>query len=186
MGINVRTLKLGLRYQPQFQPILNKGKKLPFDKKWQINTYVGAGFKTYNQPKPLYREVLISPAIYYQPGFKRRVGIGCEFAYNEAVRGYYAYRPDKTYDNSKLFTFAAHVSHEFIINKFTVLTQLGLYLKNQPFQWYYFDQIGFGFYERIGFGYYLTDHIRFVTNLKAHYYIAEYIETGLIFDLNLN
>ncbi|HKK81949.1 MAG TPA: hypothetical protein VJ909_06865, partial [Prolixibacteraceae bacterium] len=62
--------------------------------------------------------------------------------------------------------------------RFTILTQLGLYLGKHPVG----DKV---YYERIGVGYYLTPWWRAVLNLKAHYIKAEYVELGFVFDVKL-
>lgn len=174
LGLNIPSLKFGVRYQPNFVERIPKSPRESFHPKWQINTYLGTGMKTLFTPTPYYHEYLVAPTLYLRTSYKRRVGIGYELAYNEAIRGIYEQR---NYTGKQLITSAIYASHEFIIERFTVVTQFGIYVKNQPSDKFY--------YERIGMGFYLTPSIRMVLNLKAHYFKAEYVETGLIFDLPL-
>jgi hypothetical protein len=179
LGLNIPSLKFGIRYsqeQPQYVPkTLNKS----FKKNFSIVTYLGFGTKKMDAPTPSYNEILVSPSLFFRAGYKRRIGVGFEVAYNQAIIWLDKYsNPNKTYSIDDLITCGIHFSHEFIINRFTILTQLGIYIKNQPSDKFYF--------ERLGIGYYLNKNIRMVLNVKAHYIKAEYIEAGLTYDLNLN
>jgi hypothetical protein len=173
LGLNIPTLKAGLRFHPRQEPVLEKQFSNDFKGYWQLTTNLSAGIKTLWAPQPLYHEYLIAPTLYYRPSYKRRVGLGFELAYNEAVHGVWDKR---NYTGTQLLTYAVYAAHEFVIERFTVVAQFGIYLYNMPSDKFYF--------ERIGLGYYLTDHTRLVLNLKAHYFKAEYVETGLVFDIN--
>ena len=172
LGLNIPSLKFGVRYQPNYEEKRDKGLKPEFERNWTLVTNVGGGARTWNAPTLDYRELLISPAIYYQPGYKRRVGLGLEMAYNESIRIVYGREDEK---GKELLTYAVFAAHEFLIKRFTIVTQFGIYLYNMPSDKFY--------YERIGIGFYLTPSTRVVLNLKAHYFKAEYVETGLVFDL---
>ena len=172
LGLNIPSLKFGVRYQPHFHEKLNVGLKPDFKRNWTLVTYMGGGARTWDAPTLDYREVLISPAIYYQPGYKRRVGLGLEMAYNESIRIVYG---QENYKGNQLLTYAVFAAHEFLIKRFTIVTAFGIYLYNMPSDKFY--------YERIGMGFYITPSTRIVLNLKAHYFKAEYVETGLVFDL---
>lgn len=183
LGLNIiPSLKFGMRYQPNYVEIIKLKEKLEFDPNWQLNIYVGGGRKMLSNPNNTYHEVLISPAIYYRIGYKRRVGIAYDISYNEAITGVWT-RRDET--GKELILQAALVSHEFLINKFTILTQVGFYVHNLPF-----DKVRYNRFDidctisRLGIGYYITPWSRAVLNLKAHYIKAEYVEVGLVFDLN--
>lgn len=175
LGLNIPSLKFGVRYQPNYREKIPKTISPPFETKWQINTYLGTGIKTLYFPTPYFREYLIAPTLFIRPSYKRRLGLGFELAYNESIRGSYHKRD---YAGMQLVTSAVFAAHEFIIERFTIVTQFGIYLKNQPASTFY--------YERVGMGFYLTPSTRIVLNLKAHYFKAEYVETGIVFDLNLN
>lgn len=173
LGLNIPSLKAGLRVHPQPKPRLEKRYANDFKGYWQLTTNFGTGIKTLWAPEPYYKEYLVAPTLYYRPSYKRRVGLGFELAYNEAVHGVWDKR---NYTGTQLLTYAVYAAHEFVIERFTVVAQFGIYLYNMPSDKFY--------YERIGMGYYLTEHLRLVLNLKAHYFKAEYVETGLVFDLN--
>lgn len=173
LGLNIPSIKFGLRYQPQIYSKLNKGLIPHFDEKWTLATALSGGARTWNTPELYYRELLLSPAIYYRMGFKRRIGLGFEMAYNESVRIVHGH---EDYSGKQLLTYAVFAAHEFLIKRFTIVTAFGIYTRNMPSDKFY--------YERIGMGFYLTPSTRVVLNLKAHYFKAEYVETGLVFDLN--
>lgn len=174
LGLNIPNLKFGVRYQPQFEEKINVGLKPEFKKHWSIITTIAGGTKKLFAPTPNYNEINIIPSVYYQLGYKRRIGLGYEIAFNEAIVGTKE-KSDFTF-NEKL-TQSVFIAHEFIIERFTVNTQFGIYTHNMPSDKFY--------YERIGLGFYLIPSMRIVLNLKAHYFKAEYIETGFVFDLNL-
>lgn len=173
LGLNIPSLKAGLRVYPQAVPVKEKQFSNDFKGYWQLTTNLGTGIKTLWAPRPLYKEYLIAPTLYYRPSYKRRVGMGFELAYNEAVHGVWDKRH---YTGTQLLTYAMYAAHEFVVERFTIVAQFGIYLYNMPSDKFYF--------ERIGMGFYLTEHTRLVLNLKAHYFKAEYVETGLVFDLN--
>lgn len=174
IGLNIPSLKFGIRYQPHFHDKLNKGLKPELTKNWSLVMAVYTGTRKWNSPSLDYREVLISQTIYYRPGYKRRVGLGLEMAYNESIRIVDGRENEK---GKQLLTYSVFAAHEFLIKRFTIVTQFGIYLYNMPSDKFY--------YERIGMAYYLTPSTRIVLNLKAHYFKAEYVETGLVFDLKL-
>jgi hypothetical protein len=175
LGLNIPSLKFGVRYLSEVPKYINVKEKPKVKRNFFFVTYFGCGTKKLYAPTPSYNELLVSPSLYYRAGFKRRVGLGFEIAYNEAIKGSDI---NKKYTTEELMTFAIHLSHEFIISKFTILSQFGIYLKNQPTDKFYF--------ERIGFGYYFAKNVRIVLNVKAHKIKAEYVEAGLTYDLSLN
>lgn len=182
LGLNIPSLKFGVRQYFGQTQFLNKGKKFEFDRNFQIVTNLSGGIRRFSPIEYsgdrifTYHEALISPSLYYRVGYKRRLGVGFELAYNEAKQEARWWDPPLPKD--ELITSAIHCSHEFLVDKFTILTQFGVYLSESPTdKWYY---------ERIGFGYYICKNLRAVMNLKAHYIKAEYVEFGISYDLNLN
>ena len=174
-GLNIPMLKFGVRYQPNEIKPLPKQPRSKFSNKWNLVTYVGTGVETAFIPPQQFHEYTIAPAIYFRPVYKRRFGVGYEIAYNEAIRTVYETRNNT---GKELVTQAIFASHEFIIERFTILSQLGIYLKNQPSDTFY--------YERLGLGFYITPWMCAVLGLKAHRFTAEYLEGALVFDLHLN
>jgi hypothetical protein len=175
LGLNIPSIKFGIRYLHKKPEYIRNTLNPSFEKNLSVVTCISGGTKKMFAPTPSYYELFISPSLFYRIGFKRRVGLGFEAAYNESIIGSNS-RSNYTID--QLITYGIHLSHEFIINRFTILTQLGFYLKNQPADKFYF--------ERLGIGYYFAKNIRMVLNVKAHYIKAEYMEVGLSYDLNLN
>ncbi len=180
LGLNIPSLKFGFRHYYEKPKYVNKGKKIEFDRNFQLNTYIGFGSKKLFAPTPTYREILISPSLYYRLSYKRRLGLGFEVAYNESKQGLRFWDP---YEPKELITYAVHLSHEYLIEKFTILAQLGLYLGESPSD---YNINGYYIYERLGLGYYLFKNTRLTLCLKAHYIKAEFVEFGLAYDINFN
>jgi hypothetical protein len=176
LGLNIPSVKVGLRYQP------NESKayytRPEFERKFSISTYVGGGTMfVFSKDTLTYNSGLVQPSLNYRIGYKHRVGIGYELSYNESYRIHW----DPIIQNTpgrELWFHAIFASHEFLIERFTIHTQLGLYIGKHPVR----DKV---YYERIGIGYYITPWWRAVLNLKAHYIKAEYVELGFVFDVNL-
>lgn len=185
LGLNVfPTLKIGFR-DHQFDRVkLNKDLQPQYKRNWQFSLYIGGGVKTLFAAKPLYRELVLQPSIYYRPSYKRRIGLSYDIIYNEAITGIWT-RSDES--GRELITQSVLLSHEFLIKRFTILTQIGMYVVNLPF-----DKVAYSRYDidsivsRLGIGFHLSPWAKIVLNLKSHYIKAEYIETGLVFNLNVN
>ena len=182
LGLNIPSLKFGVRQYLGQAEKRNKGKTFDFDRNFQIVTNLCGGIRRFSPIEYsgdriyTYHEALLAPSLFYRIGYKRRLGVGFELAYNEAKQEAIWWEPALT--DKELITCAVNCSHEFLINRFTILTQFGVYLSESPTdKWYY---------ERIGFGYYVCNNLRALLNLKAHYIKAEYIEFGISYDLNLN
>ncbi|MFA9391676.1 MAG: acyloxyacyl hydrolase [Prolixibacteraceae bacterium] len=171
-GLNIPMFKLGARYHPHDMEVFPKSAKTKYGLRWEFNTYVATGRQTAFIPPQTFHEYTIAPAIYIRPSYKRRIGIGYELAYNEAITTVYETRNNT---GKQLITQGIFAAHEFIIERFTINTQLGIYLKNQPSDTFY--------YERLGLGFYFTKHMRMVLGLKAQRFTAEYVEGALVFDL---
>jgi hypothetical protein len=181
LGLNIPSLKFGVRYQPNFKKHLTHSEKPSYSKHWAIVTFLASGKKTLFAPVPIFREYLINTSLYYRTSYKRRIGITYELVYNEAITGVWTRRDES---GKELLTQAVFVSHEFLINRFTVLTQFGLYVSNLPFDKDTYNRFQKDSYlSRLGIGYYITPWSRFSLSLKSHYIKAEYVELGLIFDL---
>ncbi len=184
-GLNIIPgMKLGLRYQPNYVESLEHNKVFDYERNWLLNVYVAGGRKMLLNPNNVYHEVLISPALYYRAGYKRRVGIAYELSYNQAITGVYTRRYESGTD---LIMHAALLSHEFLINKFTILTQFGVYIHNLPFDKVLYSRFDIDcIISRFGIGYYIAPWARTTFSLKSHYIKAEYLELGMIFDINLS
>lgn len=184
LGLNVfPSIKIGFRNHQFETTKLNRSLNPLYKKNWQLSFYIGGGIKTLFAAKPLYRELVLQPSIYYRTSYKRRIGLSYDIIYNEAITGIWT-RSNES--GGELITQAVLLSHEFLINRFTIITQIGMYVVNLPF-----DKVAYSKYDidsivsRLGIGFHLTPWMKIVLNLKSHYVKAEYIETGLVFNLNL-
>ncbi|HNW50988.1 MAG TPA: acyloxyacyl hydrolase [Prolixibacteraceae bacterium] len=174
IGLNIPSMKFGIRYLNEPPAYIRDRPKPSYERGFSLVTNLSGGTKKLYAPTPSYHEVSISSSVFYRSGYKRRVGAGAEVAYNEVLKGVSL---NEKYPMADLMTMSVHVSHEFLIDRFTILSQLGVYLKNQPTDKFY--------YERIGFGYYFWRNFRVLLNIKAHYIKAEYVEAGISYDLEL-
>jgi hypothetical protein len=175
LGLNIPSMKFGVRYLCEKPVYIRNSERPNFKRKISMITTLCGGTKKLFAPTPSYNEILISPSVFYRTGFKRRVGVGFEMAYNEAIIGL---NPSRVFKVNELLTYGIHLSHEFIIERFTILSQFGIYLKNPPSDKFYF--------ERLGVGYYFSEKLRILFNVKAHFIKAEYLELGLAYDLDFN
>jgi len=172
LGLNIPSTKIGLRYQPRVSQKYNTNPV--FERNFILSTYVGGGTMFYfTNKKNTYNSRLVQLLLNYRAGFNHQAGIGYELSYNESFLN-----KKKDASKNELWFNAVFASHEFLIGRFTILSQFGLYLgKSFPGATFY--------YERIGIGYYITPWWRAALNLKAHYIKAEYVELGFVFDVKL-
>lgn len=174
LGLNAPMLKVGARYYVSQKEPYQKEKIKVDEKPWGGSFMLVTGAKKLRpeQSWHYYKEIGLIPVLTKRLSYKNRVGVGGEFLFNQAVRGKYL---DKELSTSQIITAAVNVQHEFLIEKFSVLTQFGIYLHNQPSSTFY--------YERLGVSYSFIQHMRLGLSLKAHYVKAEYVELSLCYDL---
>lgn len=174
LGLNAPMLKFGVRYYTRPEETYKREKVKVDEKPWggSFTLVTGAKKLRPEQSWYYYKEIGILPVLTKRLSYKNRVGIGGEFLLNQAVRGKYI---DQELSTSQIITIAVNAQHEFLINRFSVLTQMGIYLHNQPSSTFY--------YERLGVSYAFLPYLRAGLGLKAHYVKAEYIELSLSFDL---
>lgn len=98
-----------------------------------------------------------------------KYGVGLDWLYDTSLREDY----DNEVSASHYMLIGGHLSHEFIISKFSILTQLGTYFyKGTPAKG--------NFFFRIGIKYYFTSTFFANMNLKtANGFKADYPEFGL-------
>lgn len=168
LGLNAPVYKVGLRYYTEAPQKFNKKKIKIEEHPWGINLRVMTGAKKLNANNVWYKELALNPLITKQLSYKNRVGIGFEAAINQARRDR---RGQEDATLKEIISYAVNAEHEFRIERFTVFTQFGIYVYQQPTDKFY--------YERLGLTYALTPKIHTGIGLKAHYFKAEYVEVAL-------
>ena len=102
---------------------------------------------------------------------KQRIGLGVDFFYNKAAnRGKWDFDPKTSFKDR--FSQAIFLSHDLVINKFSVIANIGVYTysKTDPEK---------PVYTRLGIRYRLTEHLITSISLKAHLGKADHIELGV-------
>jgi hypothetical protein len=172
-GLNVPSLKVGVRYHPGVTD-LQKTDFAPVTDNWSLVSMLYSGQREMMDKKK-YIELALNQSVYYRKRYKNRFGLGYELAYNEA-RGARSKVQANGVTFGDLITGAVFLTHEFMIERITLLTQIGVYAFNIPADTFYF--------ERIGIGFRVLPKTRLLMNLKAHYFKAEYLEFGIAYDLS--
>lgn len=144
-------------------------KKIKIEERpWGLNLRVMTGAKKLNADNVWYKELAFNPLLTKQLSYKNRVGIGFEAAINQARRDR---RGQENATFKEIISYALNAEHEFLIERFTVFTQFGIYVFQQPTDKFY--------YERLGLTYALAPKLHAGIGLKAHYFKAEYVEVAL-------
>jgi len=177
VGLNVPTLSFGARFTPRPLPsALPQSPDPEYTRNWQLNCYLGAGMMKNSADWPIYKSIVFSPTLSKRINYVHRLGIFYEIAYNENMTNKGEFHNLKGF---QIITHATGVTHDFLIERFTILMSLGVYLTNKiPTDSYV--------YERIGLSYEFLKNLRAGFYMKAHGIKAEYFELGLLYDLHFN
>ena len=178
LGINSTDVNIGLRYylNPQEQGFV---KSKTYSKKSFYTSYfvLAMGAKS------------IPPAggkIYSTPTFsinlakenqKRRYGFGLDFFYDSSIS-------EKYFDNQEtefldILRTGIFVSHEFIISKISLVSQVGVYTFTRTTALW-------PVYARVGVRYKITENLQTNITLKSHLGVADFIEFGIGYKFNYN
>jgi len=178
-GLNIVTLNLMASYKfgnsnYDFKAALEK-KEL--DKNVKFGAIIRLGFAEAppigSGAKPVYNVSLMAQK---RVSLKSMLEIGLEGFANKAIETQIDNSSDEEVNNTDYRQVGLLFGHQLVVNKLTVVTQLGFYL----YRPYYSDE---RLYQRIGFAYYFTDNIFGSITLKTHYAVAEVIEYGIGFRL---
>lgn len=178
LGLNFVSLNTGIKYRFKEKPIISTKNNDNNDisdsiekKKKGIQLVYAAGVKEIQPPTGQKFFVSnLSIFFYKQKNFKRRFGAGFDFMYNEAL--YKQFTDSVNLKIKHASRIGVFLSHEYIINKFTVVTQLGTYL-------YTISKPLWPVYTRIGLRYNITKTVSASVSLKSHMGVADYIEWGI-------
>ncbi len=169
LGLNVFMLKAGIRYQPAVSPFEAREKiTIPHD--WLLGFTLFTGMKKLTTPTPTYYQLGFAASVNKRLSYKNLVIMGYETAYNQATQAMYW---DRTLSFSELVSHAVYAGHEFLIDRFSIGTLFGIYLKHRPTDKFY--------YERVYAAYEIVHGVKATLGLKAHYVKAEYLELGIAY-----
>ncbi len=178
-GLNIITLNLMASYKIggstfEFQDYF-QDKEL--DKKVKYGATFRLGFAESppigSGAKPVYGFTLLAQK---RVSLKSMLEVGLEAFANKSIQS----EIENSFDEEIIGTDYRRVGlmfgHQLIVNRLTVVTQVGVYLYKP-----YFPKDRF--YQRLGFAYYFTDNLFGSLTLKTHFAVAEVIEYGIGFRL---
>ncbi|MBI5217572.1 MAG: acyloxyacyl hydrolase [Bacteroidia bacterium] len=171
LGLNVIDFDIGFKYFLNDCKAEKVVQEIPaFNKKNEFSITLSAGTKGIERRGTNY--LLSTASLYFarQLNQKRKVGFGTDIFYDETL---YTEFPDSIHmPFSKVIRNGIFISHEFLIKKFSIVTQLGCYTyyKVEPF---------FPVYTRLALKYDITPSIFANIGLKAHMGVADFIEWGV-------
>lgn len=121
--------------------------------------------------KPLYAFSLM---VQKRVSLKSLLETGVEFYANKAIESEIEHSFDEEHKGKDYKRVGLMIGHQLVVNKLTVVTQIGYYLYRP-----YFPKERI--YQRLGFAYYFTDQLYASMTLKTHFAVAEAIEYGIGF-----
>ncbi len=119
--------------------------------------------------KPVYAFSLIAQK---RVSLKSMLEVGVEGFANQAIKLEIENSFDEAFVGTDYKQLGIMVGHQLVVNKLTVITQVGFYVY-KPY--YPNDRV----YQRVGLGYFFTDHLYGNLTLKTHFAVAEVIEYGI-------
>ena len=178
LGINLPTVNIGASWQIG-EPHANfKRDTLPkIEKEIEYSVIAAFGIKEID---PIggskYAVYTLSGNITKAISRKRELGIGLDIFYDRS--NIKSFQPDFSGSNvfpekeSEFIRTGVHFSHELVISKLTVITQMGVYLYTKL-------KSDGSLYHRFALKYKLSERIFVNLSLKTHWAKADYIEWGL-------
>jgi hypothetical protein len=172
-GINMLGAETGLRYtvpgsgtKKNMEPVLNKKKGS------SLMVFLARGQKKEITSGQYYSVGSVSTGYYRTISHTGRLNAGFDMFYDEGVLAY----TQKEKVPGNVLAFGLFGGHELTIDKFSVVAQVGIYLKNphpnDPF-----------YYERLGIRYTIAGRIIPSLSLIAHGLKIDFVEWGLGFVL---
>jgi len=172
-GINLLGTETGLRYTlPKSDTELNTEPIGPLEKCSSIMAFGAWGWKKEATHSPQYPVGSFSLGYYRTMSHKSRLSAGVDLFYDEGV----LYFTQKENQLKNVLAAGIFGGHELYFNQLSIVTQLGIYLRNpnpnDPF-----------YYERLGVRYTIAKRIIPSISLKAHQFKVDFVEWGLGFVL---
>ena len=168
-GINQLGAETGLRYRLQRSETELNTEPVPLLKRNSSVIAFGAcGWKQEATPSPQYPAGSFSLGYYRSLNHKSRISSGIDLFYDEGAL-FYTLKENRLENVVAAGIFGGH---ELTFNRLSVVTQVGIYLRN-PHPLYPF------YYERLGIRYMIANRIIPSLTLKAHKLKVDFIEWGI-------
>lgn len=174
-GLNILTGALGVNYSIQSRDIPEKDFKAPpITKRWNYSIVYGGGIKkpsdyTLNH----YYISSLGFTVQRVISLKRKLGIGVDVFYDPSVKEIIIEK-EEDWQSSYSYQTGFHISHELVYNRISWPFHIGYYLVKSP------EKIT-PVYFRTGLKYQVFQQITASFLIKAHYFVADYIEWGLAY-----
>ncbi|HBX52848.1 MAG: hypothetical protein A2275_05935 [Bacteroidetes bacterium RIFOXYA12_FULL_35_11] len=171
LGINVANADIGLRYYfNEYEEEFNKLEIPSCIKKNEFTVLYAVGTKSIPPPRGSnFFMSSLSLCFSRQINHKRKIGGGTDIFYDETV---YEESSKEEVRFKNALRNGIYVSHEFLIKKFSIGANLGIYT-------WYTEEPFFPLYTRLYFRYNVSKNFFTNISLKAHLGVADYIEWGL-------
>ena len=172
-GLNQLGTEAGLRYRLTVPAIqINTNPVKPPEKKGSIMIFGAYGWKKEATTSSFYNAGSLSTGYYHTINNKSRLSAGADLFYDEGVL-YYSLEENKL---KNVIASGLFIGHELTLNKFSIASQIGIYLTNphpaDPF-----------YYERLGIRYIISKRVIPSLTLKAHEFKIDFVEWGIGFIL---
>lgn len=178
-GINIITTNLMVAYRVTGDEPSYKKEELTtkIDKKIKYGAVFRLGFAESppigSGAKPVYGVSLLAQK---RVSLKSMLEVGLEGFANKSIESEIKHSFIEEIVGTDYRRLGVMVGHQLIINRLTVITQLGYYV----YKPYYPES---RIYKRVGLGYYFTDNLFVSWTLKTHFAVAEVIEYSIGFRL---
>ncbi|MBU0763470.1 MAG: acyloxyacyl hydrolase [Bacteroidetes bacterium] len=174
LGINIIGLNTGLRYKFRREKRKFPDRTLPdFHRKFELLITASAGGRDITEVRDkMYFVSSFSADAGWIVSYIRRVGIGFDLFYDRSIG---TRLRKEGYDTVRFAYYlrpGLHLSHDLIIDRFSIVLQAGCYVYSE------WDEDGY-IYTRIGFRYKVTKRFYTTVAMRTHYAKAHFIEWGL-------
>jgi hypothetical protein len=175
LGINIPTLNLSLAYKTDKEqperikneiPAINK-------KKWEFNVIGIFGIsELYAAYGPKYTAYVISASFLKPLSLKRKMGIGLDVFYDNAVLESMRRLHIEVKNNFEVIRPGLTFTHKIEISHLAIVMQLGAYVYTK------YKKDGY-LYDRLSLQYRFGQHVLLHLGLKTHLFTADMIEYGI-------
>jgi len=173
LGLNIPALTVGMRYSVNPALKMISRPLPPMVKKWNYYVFLSGAIKeAYPLESASYLVTLVNFEVLRDYSNTGRFGGGFNVTYDPSLTREIPNSPTYAFDQSQSKTeVSLYGSYEYVVGKFSLPLQFGVYLyNNYPVSWVY---------QVIGFRFRLTDHFLLNAGLKTHFFKADFIQWGI-------
>ncbi len=175
LGLNIATINAGIGYvfgNKNYQ-IRRNDSLPPVQQRWIPSLIVVWGIKELETPGGAkYSAFGLQLNVHRVLGYKTKLGLGAELAYNSATKQLWANDMIYTSKMRDIVQAGGKIAYEYTIHRVSLPIEFGVYFyKKQP--------VNGLFFHRIGMRYKLTNHLIANVTLLTHWAKADYFEWGL-------